>query len=393
VRERAHAEERLLVGNGTAPTFGLWYDFRQRLPLGDYARFYAECLEEIEEGERLGFTGVWLSEHHFVDDGYLPSPLVVAAAIAAVAALPVLGDNYLLRLGTMFAMYAVLALSWNVIGGYAGYPSFATAAFFGLGAYAGAILQGSGVPMPVAWAAACVAAGLFAALLGSAILHLKGHYFAIASLVVAEVLLEITNSWTSLTGGGMGLNLPVLRIPVDAQARLFFWSMLSLAVLTLIMNWLVASSKVGFALRCIKQNEDASSMVGINPTLYKVTAFTLSAFFVGGAGAIYASWVFYIEPPDVFHVLLSVKPIVIALLGGAGTVIGPAIGAAVFLIMEEVVWRNFLSVHSAILGVLIVLLIFFMPFGILGLFSKRRRMMLWKRWQRIPALVRRGRAA
>jgi branched-chain amino acid transport system permease protein len=319
--------------------------------------------------------------------------VLTAIAIAALAALPILGDNYLLRLGTMFAMYAVLALSWNVIGGYAGYPSFATAAFFGLGAYTGAILQGNGISMPMAWAAACLAAGLFATMLGAAILHLKGHYFAIASLVVAEVLLEITNSWTSLTGGGMGLNLPVLRIPVDAQARLFFWSMLALAVLTLVLNWLVASSKVGFALRCIKQNEDASSMVGINPTFYKVTAFTLSAFFVGGAGAIYASWVFYIEPPDVFHVLISVKPIVIALLGGAGTVIGPVIGAAIFLLMEEIVWRNFLSLHAAILGFLIVLLIFFMPFGILGLFSKRRRSMLWKRWKKMPAFLRGGKPA
>ena len=86
-----------MVGNGAAPpTFGLWYDFRQRLPLGDYARFYAECLEEIEEGERLGFTGVWLSEHHFVDDGYLPSPLVVAAAIAARTTTMTVGTNVLL---------------------------------------------------------------------------------------------------------------------------------------------------------------------------------------------------------------------------------------------------------------------------------------------------------
>ena len=85
-----------MVENGTAPTFGLWYDFRQRLPLGDYARFYAECLEEIEEGEALGFTGVWLSEHHFVDDGYLPSPLVVAAAIAARTTTMTIGTNVLL---------------------------------------------------------------------------------------------------------------------------------------------------------------------------------------------------------------------------------------------------------------------------------------------------------
>ncbi len=299
-------------------------------------------------------------------------PIVVVIAVALVACLPLLGDNYLLRLGTMFAMYAVLALSWNIIGGFAGYPSFATAAFFGLGAYTGAILQGAGIPMIVAWTGACVMALVFAVLLGMAILHLKGHYFAIASLVVAEVLLEIATSWTGLTGGGMGLNLPVLQISIEAQARLFFYAMLTIAVLALLMNWLVSRGKVGFALRCIRQNEDASSMVGIDTTFYKVTGFGLSAILVGGAGAIYASWVFYIEPADVFSVLLSVKPIVMAMLGGAGTVLGPVVGALVFIVMEELVWRNFLSFHAAVLGLLIVGLIFFLPNGILGLVRRRR---------------------
>lgn len=298
--------------------------------------------------------------------------LPVVAAIAAIAALPMFGSNYVLRLGTMFAMYAVMAQSWNIIGGYAGYPSFATAAFFGLGAYAGAILQGAGLPMPLAWLAACLVAGAFAGLMGSAILHLKGHYFAIASLVLAEVLLEVTTSWTSLTGGGMGLNLPVIRMSVDAQARLFFWSMLGLAVLALIMSWLVARGRIGFALQCIRQNEDASSMVGINTTLYKTVAFVLSGLLVGGAGAMYASWVFYIEPPDVYSVMTSIKPIVMVMLGGAGTVLGPVIGAAAFLVMEEVVWRNFLSIHAAVLGVIIVGLIFFLPNGLFGLIRKKR---------------------
>ncbi len=298
--------------------------------------------------------------------------LISIIVVAAIATLPLLGDNYLLRLGTMFAMYCVLALSWNVIGGYAGYPSFSTAAFFGLGAYTGAILQGAGVPMFAAWIAACLSAGLFAVLLGMAILHLKGHYFAIASLVVAEVLVEIATSWTSLTGGGMGINLPVLRISVAAQAQLFFYAMLAAAVLAFIMNWLVGAGRIGFALQCIRQNEDASSMVGINTTRYKVIAFTLSSLFVGGAGAIYASWVFYIEPPDVFSILLSVKPIVMVMLGGAGTIFGPVIGAFVFIVMEELVWRNFLSFHAAVLGVLIVALIFFLPNGILGVIRRRR---------------------
>lgn len=298
--------------------------------------------------------------------------LIALVTLAALAALPLLGDNYLLRLGTMFAMYAVLAQSWNIIGGYAGYPSFATAAFFGLGAYAGAILQSTGLSMPLAWAAAGGVAALFAAAVGATILHLKGHYFAIASLVLAEVLLEITTSWTSLTGGGMGLNLPVIRMAVDAQARLFFWSMLGLAALAFLMSWWVDAGRVGFALRCIRQNEDASSMVGINTTLYKVIAFVLSAVLVGAAGALYASWVFYIEPPDVYSILTSVKPIVMVMLGGAGTVLGPILGAAAFLIMEEVVWRNFLSIHAAVLGVLIVGLIFFLPRGLLGLVRKRK---------------------
>lgn len=298
--------------------------------------------------------------------------LIALAGFGLLALLPALGDNYLMRLGTMLAMYAVLALSWNIIGGFAGYPSFSTAAFFGLGAYTGAILQGAGTPMVLAWVAACAMGAGFALLLGMAILHLKGHYFAIASLVVAEVLLEVATSWTSLTGGGMGLNLPVLQISVAAQARLFFYAMLILAALAFAMNWWVASGKVGFALRCIRQNEDAAAMVGIDTTFYKVTGFALSALFVGGAGAIYASWVFYIEPPDVFSVLTSVKPIVMVLLGGAGTVFGPVIGALVFIVMEEVVWRNFLSIHAAVLGLLIVGLIFFLPNGLLGLLRNLR---------------------
>lgn len=293
--------------------------------------------------------------------------ILAACALALAIALSVFGTAYGLRLGAMFAMYATLALAWNVIGGFAGYPSFATAAFFGLGAYTGAILQAKGVFMPLAWVAGGVMAGLFAAAFGSAILHLKGHYFAIASLISAEVLLEVATSWTSLTGGGAGLNLPVVRMSVQAQAQMFYWAMLVMATLTLIMNAWVSHGRIGFALRCIRQNEDAASMVGVNTTLYKTISFVLSAIPAGAVGAVYASWVFYIEPPDVFSVLTSVKPIVIAMLGGAGTIFGPVIGAAAFLFMEELVWRNFLSVHAMVLGLLIVLLVFFLPRGLTGL--------------------------
>lgn len=287
---------------------------------------------------------------------------------ALVALLPLSGEAYWMRLGTTMLMYGVLAMSWNFIGGMAGYPSFAVAAFFGLGAYAGAVAQKFGMPMGLAWAGAGLLALVFAALLGVALLRLRGHYFAIASLVVAEVLRELVNSMTELTGGGMGLNLPVPGMTsIDAQARFFYYAMLALAALSFAAMLLTTYSKLGFGLRCIQQNESAADMLGVDTTLYKVSAFVLSGVFVGTAGAVYASWVHYIEPPDVFDVLYSVKPIVMVLLGGAGTLFGPLLGAGVFLGLEELVWRNYLSVHTGVLGLLIVLLVVFLPKGMLAL--------------------------
>jgi len=193
---------------------------------------------------------------------------IAAVVLALVAALPLSGDAYALRLGTTVLLYAVLAMSWNFIGGMTGYPSFASAAFFGLGAYAGAIAQTSGAPMGLAWAFAGLAALVFAGLLGLALLRLRGHYFAIASLVVAEVLREIANSATDLTGGGMGLNLPVTRdMSIQAQAVFFFYAMLTLAALNFAAMLATAHSRLGFGLRCIQQNESAADMIGVNTTL------------------------------------------------------------------------------------------------------------------------------
>lgn len=293
--------------------------------------------------------------------------LILAAASVLLALLAFAGDNYLLRLATIMCMYATLAQSWNFIGGFAGYPSFATAAFFGLGAYASGVLQNHGVPMIAGWGLGGLVALMFAGFIGGAILHLRGHYFAIASLIIAEMLREIVNTTPDLTGGGMGLNLPILRVSVTAQAQIFFFAMLALAVVTTATAILVQQSKLGFGLRCIQQNEDAANILGVNTYGYKTAAFALSAVYAGMAGAIYASWVNYIEPPDVFDILLAVKPLVMVLLGGLGTIFGPAIGAIVLLTFEEVVWRNFLTVHAAALGVIIILLILFLPNGVLSL--------------------------
>jgi branched-chain amino acid transport system permease protein len=297
--------------------------------------------------------------------------LALAVVAALLAALPLVGNNYALRLATTVCMYSVMAQSWNFIGGLAGYPSFATAAFFGLGAYASAILQNHGVPMVPAWACAGLAALLFAAFLGGAILHLRGHYFAIASLIVAEMLREIVNTLPDFTGGGKGINLPLLKLSVTGQAQFFFYAMLALAVLTVASAIVLHRSKLGFGLRCIQQNESAADIIGINTYAYKTAGFSLSAVFVGVSGAIYASWVNYIDPPDVFDVLISVKPMVMVLLGGLGTIFGPSIGAVILLLLEEAVWRNFLTIHVAALGVIIVVLVLFLPNGLLALIRER----------------------
>jgi branched-chain amino acid transport system permease protein len=233
------------------------------------------------------------------------------------------------------------------------------------------MLLNHGAPMVLGWGCAGLAALLFAAFLGGAILHLRGHYFAIASLIVAEMLREIVNTLPDLTGGGKGMNLPLMKLSVAGQAQFFFYIMLALAVVTAATAIIVQRSKLGFGLRCIQQNEAAADILGINTYGYKTAGFCLSAVFVGIAGAIYASWVNYIDPPDVFDVLISVKPMVMVLLGGLGTIFGPAIGAVILLLFEEVVWRNFLTIHAAALGVIIVVLVVFLPNGLLALIRER----------------------
>src|SRR4029078_107267 len=183
--------------------------------------------------------------------------------------------------------------------------SSAPAAFFGFAAYTSAILQNHGAPMVLSWGCGGLAAMAFAAFLGGAILPLRGHYFAIASLIVAEMLREIVNGMPDFAGGGKGLNLPILRIPVTAEAELFFLGMLLLALICTAAAIVIHQSKLGFGLRCIQQNEDAANILGVNAYGYKTAAFSLSAVFVGVAGAIYASWVKYIEQPHLFHSLLD----------------------------------------------------------------------------------------
>src|ERR1700680_4780327 len=294
--------------------------------------------------------------------------LALLILIACVASLPLFGGAYALRVGTIACLYAIFALSWNIVGGFAGYPSFATAAFFGFGAYASAILLNKGVPLSVAVIGSLVMCFLLAAALGTVLLRLRGHYFAIASLSLVEVLRELVNNATDLTGGGMGLNIPLASgSGILADATFYFYAMWGLLLATALMLIAVSTSKLGFGLNCIRQNETAASMICLNATLYKSIAFGLSACFVGAAGGLYAAWVHYIDPSDVFDILYSVKPIVMTLMGGLGSSLGAVCGAFLYLGLEEVVWRNYIQIHSGVLGVLIVMLLLVLPHGLVSL--------------------------
>jgi len=177
----------------------------------------------------------------------------------------------------------------------------------------------------------------------------------------------VVSSWGSLTGGGDGLNLPLIGGGPNVVARIFLTVMIAIMIVTFVVTAIVDRSRLGFGLRCIQQNEDAANMVGIDTTRYKVIAYILSALFCGTVGAAYASWTGYIDPNDSFSIIMTIKVPVMCLLGGPGTVLGPVVGTATFTLLEEVFWANFLDYNRAILGAVIVVLIFFLPGGLLAL--------------------------
>jgi branched-chain amino acid transport system permease protein len=302
------------------------------------------------------------------------TPTRLAAALLITGAVIAFGfsaNNYLLQAGTTLAMSAVLCLAWNIVGGFMGYPSFGTAAFFGVGAYAGGILQDAGVPLAFAWIGAAASGAVFAALLGSVLLGLRGHYFAIGTIAVVEVMREVANNWEGLTGGAIGMNVPILAGSPREAGIFFYLAMWGLVAATFALTAIIAHSKFGFSLHCIRQNESAARMVGVAVFRAKCAAFIISGLLISLAGGVYASMVAFIEPKDVFNILLSIEVPAMVMLGGAGTILGPLIGAAVYIVLRELVWVNFINFHSAILGIIIIAVIYFMPKGLVRQFHAR----------------------
>jgi branched-chain amino acid transport system permease protein len=297
-----------------------------------------------------------------------------AACLALVLVAPFVTGRYTLRVLTSTLMFAGLAVSWNIIGGLAGYFSFGHAVFFGIGAYAVAIgMVKFGLSFWTGLVLAGVCAALFAITIGLPVLRLKGHYFALVTLGIGEVVRGVVANLTKLTGGGGGLSLPIFPGGVDVIYRTFYFLMLGALLLSLATVWGILRSRFGYGLLAIREDEDAAKMIGIPATAYKVAAFALSALFFGIYGGIYAYWLTYVEPPDVFDIKISVLTLIMALLGGRGTFVGPLIGAIGFQILSEFLWNRLLEFHTAFLGALMIVIVLFFPRGFMDVINAGAR--------------------
>jgi branched-chain amino acid transport system permease protein len=268
-------------------------------------------------------------------------------------------------------MLAALAQSLNFMAGFAGYADFGNVLYFGIGAYTTAFLMTKDVPFPLAALAGVALAGLIAGGLGLPILRLRGHYFAIATIGLLEGIRELVTNLGFL-GGGSGLNVPIIRMPPDDFTRLVYYAMFGLMLAYTGIAFTLSRASLGYGLRAIKADEQAAAVMGINTTLFKVVAWVLSACCSSLVGAVYAIWTGFLEPGTAFDVLRSTEYFIIMLLGGAGTVLGPIVGAFVLELLQVVVWGQLLRGHAAVFGLVIILVVLFLPNGLMHAFQGRR---------------------
>ena len=285
----------------------------------------------------------------------LPLPQFIAPDAKLVS-------NSLLFSFTQMFMLVTLASNWNLTGGFTGYIDFGHAVFFGLGAY------GTGVMMAqVGWAFwpsllfGAVIAAVFAVLIGSATLRLKGPYFSIAMLGTFVAMREFVRVIKPITGGGRGLTLPpYLNRP------LFYYVTLALALLVILLISRIRKTEFGASLIAIREDEIGAEMRGINTTLHKITAFWIAAFLTGIVGGLWAYQNTFIDPDVVFYESRTVELVMMTMLGGLGTVAGPVIGATTIYWLRDVVWSNFLQYHLIVQGLLLIFIVLWLPEGIMG---------------------------
>lgn len=270
-------------------------------------------------------------------------------------------------------MFVALAQAWNLIGGFTGYASFGQVAFFGIGAYTTAVLMSQHhtsfwLALPVA----VVVGTVVAVALGLPLLRLKGHYFAIATLGVAAGLQEVVNN-LGITGGGTSITIPAFgnaaptTFPGNHAFYLYF---LVLAAFSVALCLTLSRGRLGFAMRAVHQDEDSAAAAGINTTFIKVTAFALSAAVCAAVGAFAGFQLISFYPDTVFSADITILMIVMVVIGGSGSILGPVVGAVGLELLYQYLLTNAPGYSLLILGVVIIAVVVFFPQGIVPFFRE-----------------------
>lgn len=300
--------------------------------------------------------------------------------VIALALLPVLvtddGGDRVLNLTILVMLYVVLAASWNILGGYTGQISLGHAAFFGLGALATRLLWIEGIPIPLSVLAGAGLAVAFALLIGFPAFRLRGVYFAIGTLALGQILhITVGNLFPRIA------SLPVEDLKAY-QLEPRYYLFLGLSVLTIGTAYVMAQSRFGLGMMTVREDEDAAESLGINAFQHKLLALALSALLAGLAGGAFAYYQVSYYYPYPFQPSWSLDPVTVVFIGGTGTILGPIIGGLFFVILKEFLVRNLGEYHLIIFGILFVIVVLFLPGGLVEVWDKTREAL-----RRIPTPV------
>jgi len=288
--------------------------------------------------------------------------IFLALLAAALVIAPHVFDRYTVFLLYLLWLNISLAQSWNLLAGYAGLISLGVAAFFGIGAYtAGMTIAHLGFPFIVGALLGGFLAAVFAAIVATPIFRFRGIYFAIGTLVLSEALRIFMINW-KFTGSAEGLNMP---LESGASLMSYYYVMLCVAAGATLLVVVILRTKLGMGLRALGDNENSAQNMGVNTLRTKLWAFLLSAFVTGVAGGVHASNMGSIEPYSIFNAMWTLSTANMVIIGGIGTILGPILGSIFILALGELL-ADYHTFHLAITGVLLILIIRFIPAGIWG---------------------------
>jgi branched-chain amino acid transport system permease protein len=295
-------------------------------------------------------------------------PIGLIALVALVLPL-VVENDYILHLVILILMWTALGASWNLLGGYTGQVSFGHSAFFGMGAYVSCLLHTKlGVSLWMGLLYGGLGAAVIAIPIGAICFRLRGPYFSLSVLAFSEVLRLIVLHWKEVTEGAVGILL--IESIVDTKVSFYYLMLIVTAVILLVINYVV-KRKMGFYFIAIRDDEDAAEALGIYTTRYKLYSLVISAFFTGVMGSLFANYTSYIDPYIVFSVGdVAIAMVLVVVLGGIGTFWGPLVGAAGVVLINEGFRIWFANASVLIYGALIIIVIMFLPQGIVGSLKK-----------------------